>query len=144
MAGWGGVDDVAPQTFVTASVVFRRGDDILTVRKRGTHRFMLPGGKIEAGESPAECAAREAAEEVGAVLDPAGLTSLGRFSAPAANEPGAVVVSDVFVTAQPLDAHPSAEIEECRWTSIVGPLPHDVAPLLVEQVVPALLVVDRP
>ncbi|MCX8528251.1 MAG: NUDIX domain-containing protein, partial [Candidatus Nanopelagicales bacterium] len=56
--------------FVVAAVVIR--DDagrVLVVRKRGTSRFMLPGGKIEANETAAQAAIRELHEEVGADLD---------------------------------------------------------------------------
>ncbi|MDQ4110455.1 MAG: NUDIX domain-containing protein, partial [Actinomycetota bacterium] len=38
---------------------------MLTVRKNGTTKFMLPGGKLEPGESAAEAAVREVAEELG-------------------------------------------------------------------------------
>jgi 8-oxo-dGTP diphosphatase len=78
-------------------VVFR--DDrgrVLSVRKRGTDRFMLPGGKPEPGESPADAAAREVAEELGVVVPVEELVLLGRFEAAAANEPGHTVRSTVF------------------------------------------------
>ena len=49
-----------------AAVVFRDGEGrVLTVRKRGTERFMLPGGKPEAGEEFIDTAAREVDEELG-------------------------------------------------------------------------------
>ena len=83
--------------FVTASVCVLRDGALLTVRKRGTSRFMLPGGKLEPGESPVECAVREAAEEIGLVLDADDLTELGDWTSPAANEPDALVRSTVFL-----------------------------------------------
>ncbi len=126
------------QTFITASVVFRQGTDILTVRKRGTSRYMLPGGKLEPGETPVDAAVREASEEVGAVLDPAELVLLGHFRAPAANEPGAVVVSDVFLSGTTIEPTVAGEIDDYRWTDAAGPLPEDIAPLLADCVIPAL------
>ena len=43
-----------------------------------THRWLFtPGGGIEAGESPAQAAARELAEETGIIVDPGALTLLG-------------------------------------------------------------------
>lgn len=50
---------------VVAAVAFTRAGTLLTVRKRGTGMFMLPGGKLEPGESPMDAARREVAEEVG-------------------------------------------------------------------------------
>jgi len=42
------------------------------------HDFLFtPGGGIEAGESPAQAAARELAEETGIIVDPGALTLLG-------------------------------------------------------------------
>ena len=60
---------------------------LLTVRKRGTQRFMLPGGKPEPGEDDATALARELREELGVTVISARL--LGRFEAEAANELGA-------------------------------------------------------
>jgi 8-oxo-dGTP pyrophosphatase MutT (NUDIX family) len=109
---------------------------ILMVRKRGTSMWMNPGGKPEPGESAAECAAREVAEELGLSLDVERLVRLGEFSAPAANEKGFTVVADVFdwPTAIPADVQPTAEIEETRWIA-----PDDtLAPLFLDHIAPAL------
>ena len=124
-------------TFVTASVCVLRDGALLTVRKRGTSRFMLPGGKLEPGETPVECAVREASEEIGLVLDPADLIELGDWTAAAANEPGALVQSTVFLApaGQP-DPRASGEIDELRWQPL-DEWADDLAPLL-EHVLPAL------
>ena len=90
-------------------------------------RFMLPGGKIDPGESLAEAAVREVMEEVG--LDVSGLGErLGRFHDVAANEPDAWVDATVYVThLRPDDAPPrsprspssagSGSTTSCRPTS---------------------------
>lgn len=125
-------------TFVTASVCVVRDGALLTVRKRGTSKFMLPGGKLEPGESFVDCAVREAAEEVGLVLRAGDLVEIGDWTVAAANEPGALVRSVVFV-APPGQPEPQAlgEIEEIRWVPL-GERTADLAPLLVERVLPAL------
>lgn len=102
-----------------SAVVFQRSDArVLTVRKRGTEMFMLPGGKPESGETPGDCARREVHEELGIALAPGDITPLGSFDAPAANESGYTVHADVFrasVSADDLDPAPQAELEEVRW-----------------------------
>ncbi|QCB95148.1 NUDIX domain-containing protein [Cellulomonas shaoxiangyii] len=123
---------------VSAVVLRDAAGSVLTVRKRGTHRFMLPGGKPEPGESPAQTAVREAAEEVGATLDLEHLRELGTYRAAAANEAGQEVVGTVFEHPGVHAVAPAGEIEELRWLDPAGPLPDDLAPLLAEHVLPAL------
>jgi 8-oxo-dGTP pyrophosphatase MutT (NUDIX family) len=123
--------------FVTASVCVLRDGALLTVRKRGTSMFMLPGGKLELGESAVDCAVREAAEEVGLAFAAADLDELGDWTAAAANEPGALVRSTVFLAPPAPAPRPLGEIEELRWHPLGSRTP-DLAPLLVEHVLPAL------
>ena len=47
-----------------------RGNELLLTHQAGNGQFMIPGGGLEAGESEAECCAREVAEETGVVVDP--------------------------------------------------------------------------
>lgn len=72
---------------IVAAVVLDEAQRVLVVRKRGTSSFMQPGGKIEPGESPVQALAREVGEELGTGFDASTVRALGRFSAPAANEP---------------------------------------------------------
>lgn len=126
-----------PQIVVSAVIIRDPQGRLLTVRKRDTGRFMLPGGKPESGESPLEAAVRETAEEVGLGLAPTDLRFLGVFTAPAANEEGHDVVASIYEHPHlPVEA-PAAEIAELRWTNITPP-PEDLAPLLREAVIPAL------
>lgn len=108
---------------------------VLTVRKRGTTSFMHPGGKPEEGESAADCAIREVAEELGLALDPADLELVAVHHTDAANEPGRALVATVFrhphlTSLRRPRITPAAEIEEVRWVDPTRPLPHDSAPLL--------------
>lgn len=124
---------------VSAVVLRDSAGAVLTVRKTGTSRFMLPGGKPEVGESTEQAAVRECAEELGVVLDPTALRLLGTFRAAAANEVGADVEATVFEHPDVLVGDPAAEIAELRWMDIATEsLPHDLAPLLATHVVPAL------
>ena len=121
---------------VVSAVDLRDADGhVLTVRKRGTTAFMHPGGKPEAGESPAQCALREVEEELGLVLAPEDLELLAVHRTAAANEAGRPLIASVFrhphlaQQSRPTIT-PAAEIEEVRWTDPAQPLPDDVAPLL--------------
>ena len=130
----------ADPDFVVSAVVIRDAlGRVLVVRKRGTSRFMLPGGKIEAGETPAHAAVRELHEEVGAELDPASLVVLGEWTAPAANEPDHLVHGHIFEHPWVPGLSVRAEIEELLWLhpADMGDR-DDLAPLLVTRVLPAL------
>lgn len=130
----------AARHFVVAAVVIRDAEGrILVVRKAGTSRYMLPGGKIEAGESPEGAAVRELHEEVGAVLDEAQLISLGDWTAPAANEPDHSVHGYIFEHPWVPDLSPRAEIADALWLHPSEMVRRDdLAPLLVTRVLPAL------
>ncbi|MFE7801609.1 NUDIX domain-containing protein [Nocardia sp. NPDC057440] len=57
-------------------LVIRDGELLLSKRRSNDEfdgRWHLPAGKLEVGESAAVAAAREAHEEIGIVIDPAGL-----------------------------------------------------------------------
>lgn len=109
---------------------------LLTVRKRGTDRFMLPGGKREPGEDDRAALTRELAEELGVRLVAAEL--LGRFEAPAANEPGATVRSSAYRCEIMGEIRIGAEIEELLWLDPAAPPPTPLAPLLATRILPAL------
>ena len=113
---------------VVSAVVLRRGDTVLTVRKRGTEKFMLVGGKPEPGESAHDAAVRECAEEVGLVVDDA--VVIGDFVTDTANEPGRVLHSTVFEASLRGTPEAAAEIAEIRWVTL-DETGDDLAPLLL-------------
>ncbi|MGN0064048.1 MAG: NUDIX domain-containing protein [Nocardioides sp.] len=122
-------------TIVVSAVALVRDGAVLTVRKTGTERFMLVGGKPEPGETAAECAIRETREETG--LELGELTLVGEFESEAANEPGHRLHSTVFEADLPGEPVPAAEIAEVRWTEIFGTY-DDLAPMLEFNVLPIL------
>ena len=128
---------------VSAVCVFDDAGRLLTVRKRGTGMFMHPGGKPEPGETAAEAAARELAEEVGIVVPPQELELMGVWIADAANEAATDIEATVFVAPGTWDASPAAEIAEIRWLDIRAAAgdsghPRDLAPLLTDHILPLL------
>lgn len=122
---------------VSAAVIVNDRNELLLVRKAGTTAFMQPGGKPEAGESPAQTLSRELHEELGIAAAPDHLRPLGRFTAAAANEPGFVVVADVFEVeiGEQVPAI-AAEIEELRWVGHAEASRLEIAPLARENFLP--------
>ncbi|AGI23579.1 NUDIX hydrolase [Pseudomonas sp. MT3] len=124
---------------IAAACLLDDSGRLLLVRKRGTQAFMLPGGKHEPGETSVQALLRELDEELNLRLTENALAPLGRFQADAANEPETRVDAQVYVAALPHPVSPAAELEELAWLDTTGNTPHSLAPLLREQVLPALL-----
>lgn len=123
---------------VSAAVIVNDRDELLVVRKAGTTAFMQPGGKPEPGETPSQTLSRELLEELGLSVDAAALRPLGSYTAAAANEPGFLVVADVFATdigtQEPVIG---AEIEELRWITRADAEHLEIAPLARENFLPS-------
>lgn len=124
---------------IAAACLLDDSGRLLLVRKRGTLAFMLPGGKHEPGETPVQALLRELHEELNLHLPESVLSPLGRFQADAANEPNMRVDAQVFVAPLPHPVQPAAELEELAWLDTADTYPQNLAPLLREQVLPALL-----
>lgn len=118
---------------VSAVALFNASGELLTVRKRGTSKYMLPGGKPEPGESDRACAVREISEEVGVQLRFEGLMDLGNWVTAAANEPDTDVHAAVFSYGPAVgEVRVQAEIDSGRWIDPRGAIIDDYAPLLTE------------
>lgn len=125
---------------ISAALLLRKDGDTLLVRKRGASAFMQPGGKIEPGEAPADALIRELSEEIGVTVTAAEFEFLGQFQAQAANEPGHMVIADVFLLhVRDDDIHATAEIEETRWISLAEPGEIIMAPLTEHHILPFFL-----
>lgn len=94
---------------------------ILLQRRRDTGQWALPMGKMEIGETPSQCAARETEEETGVAVEPVGM--LGIYSDPAhivAYTDGEVRQEyEVMLIARPIGGRPSAndEASDVRWVA---------------------------
>ncbi|CEA07498.1 Phosphatase NudJ [Arthrobacter saudimassiliensis] len=134
----------SPAVLTLSAVLLRDGDGrILLVRKRGTSRFMQPGGKLEPGETFAEAAAREVGEELGLDVAPSDLGDLGRWYGPAANEADTFIDAGLFSMELPAGSplpEPAAEIEELLWVQPAAAAARtDLSPLLRDHILPQLL-----
>ncbi|AZE13211.1 Nudix hydrolase family protein [Pseudomonas chlororaphis subsp. aureofaciens] len=127
----------SPLIRIAAALLIGPDGRTLLVRKRGTQAFMQPGGKIEPSELPAQALARELEEELGLRIAPADALYLGRFCAPAANEPGFVVEAELFRLDLDTDeVRPAAEIEEVRWIDPEAGDELTLAPLTRDLILP--------
>lgn len=57
---------------VGVGVIIRRGDEVLLIRRQGVHgsgSWSTPGGHLDEGERPEQCAWREAIEETGVEVE---------------------------------------------------------------------------
>ncbi|MGN6635577.1 MAG: TIGR00730 family Rossman fold protein [Oryzihumus sp.] len=123
---------------VSAVVIRDPQGCVLTVRKKGTSQFMLPGGKPEPGEQPLATAVREVAEEIEVALRAEDLRFVGTFTADAANEPGRQVVATIYEHPMVAVTRAGGEIEELCWLDPEAGDWVNVAPLLTDAVLPAL------
>jgi len=127
---------------VAALIVDERGRALM-VRKRGTTRFMQPGGKPESGETDAAALARELHEELGLLIAPEELIPVGQFRADAANEAHTVLDARVFDAPVILNAlagsiEVAQEIEEALWVDPADPGDVELAPLSSDILLPLL------
>ncbi|EJL36473.1 ADP-ribose pyrophosphatase [Caulobacter sp. AP07] len=124
---------------IVTAVIRDDAGRMLVVRKRGTARFMKPGGKREPGEDDLTALARELDEELGCRLVAA--TLLGDFEAPAANEPGFTVRAATYLAEVEGEISARAEIDELAWIDIAAPGDRPLAPLM-RKVLAALLALE--
>ncbi|MDQ2903772.1 MAG: NUDIX domain-containing protein [Chloroflexota bacterium] len=68
---------------IGVGVIIRDGDQVLLMKRQNSHgagTWSMPGGHLEYGETPQECAIREAEEEVGVcIADPSFCTITNDF-----------------------------------------------------------------
>ncbi len=127
--------------FNKVGALILRGDRILLCRKdRDTSKLILPGGRIELGESDAECLAREIREELGDVALNR-LQYLGTYEDRASLDDATVVRTLRLVlyrgelSGTPT---PSSEISELVW---FGPDSNreELTPIFTNRILPDLL-----
>ena len=130
-----------PNTLIPAcNMLAARETDgaILLQRRRDTGQYALPGGAMDIGESPAQCAVRECKEETGVDVMPIGL--LGVYSLPehvVAHTDGEIRQAyEVTVIGRPVGGEPTVndEADDVRWV-LPGDLDsYDIHPSMRKQI----------
>lgn len=125
---------------VSAVALLNAQQELLTVRKKNSQKFQLPGGKPDAGENAMAAALREVEEETGLVLATSSLEPLGSWQGEAANDDADQVSAELYLALLALgEGQPvaQAEIAELRWIPLDADGP-ELAPLLRQFLLPNL------
>ncbi len=122
------------------ALILRDGRMLLCRKDRETSKLILPGGRLEPGESDAECLTRELSEELGAVTL-TGAEHLGTYEDRASlDDPTVVKTVRIALYRGDLSGHPvpCSEIVELVW---FGPHPDlsQLTPILTNRILPDLL-----
>jgi 8-oxo-dGTP pyrophosphatase MutT (NUDIX family) len=117
-------------------LLVRDGRVLLCRKKHSTSLLILPGGKLESGETGQQCLRRECREELGDV-ELSNLNHLGTYESPAAGDESRTVRIELF--AGDLAGTPCAqsEIAELVWFGVEDD-PASLAPSLRDVILPDL------
>lgn len=89
---------------------------VLEVRSVGKDIFVVPGGKLEPGETPTKALIRELHEELSLNLLPTDIKPFGTYYAIAAGSKGTKLRMDTFIVdVDPEEIELDNEIEELVW-----------------------------
>ncbi len=77
--------------------------------------WLMPGGKIEAGETPETALVREIKEELNCTVDKDSLKFTGEYDTPAAGRPGKTLNIRIYTGTFTGEPTASSEISELGW-----------------------------
>ena len=126
------------RTIVKIGLAVMHDNSLLLVRKRGGQSYILPGGKLEAGENDRQALVREIGEELGCTIDPESLVFLGAFSDVAADLRDTVVVVRLYGANLVGAPSPKSEIECLTWFTPELNGQVTLAPSIQNQILPFL------
>jgi mutator protein MutT len=118
-------------------IAVREGRVLLFRKHRGTRKLILPGGKLEAGETAQQALVRELREEMSGVSI-RNLRFLGRYQHQAADDDRQIGI-ELFTADLRGDPFPASEIAEIVWFDWNTDNWSELAPSLKEKIFPDLL-----
>ncbi|MFH1767148.1 MAG: NUDIX domain-containing protein [Patescibacteria group bacterium] len=111
------------------------------VTRRNDHitQWLLPGGKIEEGETVEDALVREIDEELGCSVLKKSLEFIGEYEAPAAGRPGQIVNIRLFQGQFSGTPEPKSEIKQLGWLSKTDAANEEVSEIIRMKVIPDLV-----
>jgi len=113
---------------------------LLLTLKKGTDKLIIPGGKIDSGESHIDCLEREIKEELGAEIKTDSIKFLTSLEDRAEFEPDTLLKMELYIGNIKGEPKALSEIEEFVWFSKDGDfqvlshiLSHKIMPYLIEK-----------
>jgi 8-oxo-dGTP pyrophosphatase MutT (NUDIX family) len=104
-----------------AGLLLIKNRKLLLAFSRNKQCFYLPGGKIDAGETPAQALCREIREELNIPIDEKELRFYTHITAPAyGEEKGIIMEQDCFLLDREVQPLASAEIGELRYFTVAN------------------------
>lgn len=126
--------------FLANALLTNTEGKLLVVRKQHSPFYMMPGGKIEAGETPFETLQRELLEELDLPIRSEDAVYLGKHSTIAVNEANTRVHSTIYHVRTSRNYFKAlAEIAEVQWLSKTDYQSYRLAHLLEEFSLPIWL-----
>jgi 8-oxo-dGTP pyrophosphatase MutT (NUDIX family) len=117
-------------------LLMRDGRLLLCRKKHSTSLLILPGGKLEPGETGEQCLRRECREELGDV-ELSNLKHLGTYESPAAGDESRTVKIELFAGDLAGTTRAQSEIAELVWFGVEDD-PASLAPSLRNVILPDL------
>jgi 8-oxo-dGTP diphosphatase len=103
------------------------------------HHWLLPGGRIEVGETVVVALVREIKEELDCEVDKDSLEYVGSYEAPAAGRPGQTVNIQLYKGSFKGKPKPSSEVKELGWLGKEDIGGDNVSEIIREHLVPDLV-----